>query len=80
MWNTALLTVVNAAIPTLTAIGAYDMTVGRKDRERRFEGEGRCQWRLYDLNDRWRVGIMLVTFALDDTRSEEHTSELQSRI
>lgn len=31
-WNTALLAVVNAVIPTLAAMGAYEMTFGRKDK------------------------------------------------
>ena len=31
-WNTALLAVVNAVIPTLAAMGAYEITFGRKDK------------------------------------------------
>lgn len=31
-WNTALLAVVNAVIPTLAAMGAYEVTFGRKDK------------------------------------------------
>lgn len=32
-WNTALLAMVNAVIPALAAMGAYEVTFGRKDRQ-----------------------------------------------
>ena len=36
-WNTALLAVVNAVIPTLAAMGAYEMTFGRGKKDQRGE-------------------------------------------
>lgn len=36
-WNTALLAAVNAVIPTLAAMGAYEMTFGRGKKDQRGE-------------------------------------------